>query len=86
MQHPNNINALHSQIRELILEARATVSRTVNYVVIIQNWKTGRMIVEEEQGSEAKAEYGKQIIKELSNKLVDEFGNCYDERNLRNFR
>ena len=86
MQHPNNIQPLHFKIRELILEARSTVSRTVNFVTIVQNWEIGRMIVEEEQGDEAKAEYGKYIIKELSKKVADEFGNSYDERNLRHFR
>jgi hypothetical protein len=37
------------------------------------------MIVEEEQKGKARAEYGKNIITELSKKLTDKFGNSYDE-------
>jgi len=44
------------------------------------------MIVEEEQKGKARAEYGKNIITELSKKLDDEFGSSYDERNLRYYR
>lgn len=86
MNKLDNILPLHTKVRELIIEARASVAKTVNIVTIVQNWEIGLMIVEEEQGGEAKAAYGKYIIKELSEKLVGEFGNSYDERNLRNFR
>jgi len=34
----------------------------------------GQMIVEEEQNGKERAEYGKQILKELSNRLSAEFG------------
>ena len=86
MQKPNNIKPLHTKVRELILEARSAISRTVNFVSVVQNWEIGRMIVEEEQGGEAKAEYGKYVIKELSEKLVNEFGSSYDISNLHKYR
>lgn len=86
MQKPENRNPLHSQVRELIIEARSTVARTVNFVTVVQNWEIGRMIVEEEQGGEAKAEYGKYIIKELAQKLTDEFGSSYEVSNLKRYR
>jgi len=86
MQLPNNINNLHIQIRKLILETRSAITKTVNFVSVVQNWEIGRMIVEEEQGGKAKAEYGKYIIKELSEKLTDEFGSCYDASNLKRYR
>ena len=79
MPKPQNIEGLIKSIREIILEARSVVTGTVNYVTIIQNWEIGRMIVEEEQKGKARAEYGKNIITELSKKLTDEFGNSYDE-------
>ena len=86
MNKPKTINNLHTKVREIILEARSAVSRTVNFVNVVQNWEIGRMIVEDEQGGEAKAEYGKYIIKELSEKLTVEFGNGYNEQNLRFYR
>jgi predicted nuclease of restriction endonuclease-like (RecB) superfamily len=82
----HNISNLHVKIRDLILEARSTVRNTVNFVTVIQNWEIGRMIVEEEQGGKAKAEYGKYLIKELSAKLTNEFGNGYSIQNLKFFR
>ncbi len=86
MSNLKEIKHLHSSVRELIIEARLSVSRTVNFVAVVQNWEIGRMIVEEEQGGEAKAEYGKYIIKELAERLVVEFGNTFDESNLRRYR
>ncbi len=86
MDKPDKINKLHGNIRSVILEAKSLVRKTVNYVIVIQNWEIGRMIVEEEQDGKVKAEYGKYIIKELSEKLTKEFGSSYDERNLRYYR
>ncbi len=86
MTKPENIKSLHKSIRELILEARSVVSRTVNFVSVIQNWEIGRMIVEVEQKGKAKAEYGKYIIKELAEKLTAEFGSGYDVTNLKRYR
>lgn len=42
--------------------------------------------MEEEQKGEERAEYGKFLLKELSEKLTNEFGKGFSERNLRNFR
>ena len=86
MQKPQNIEGLIKSIREIILEARSVVSGTVNYVMIIQNWKIGRMIVEEEQKGKARAEYGKNIITEFSKKLTDEFGSSFNTSNLKRYR
>lgn len=44
------------------------------------------MIVEEEQGGKEKADYGKQILKELSNVLTKEFGKGFSIDNLENMR
>lgn len=37
-------------------------------------WEIGRKIVEEEQRGKERAEYGKEIVKNLSKKLTEEFG------------
>ncbi|MCF6242958.1 MAG: PDDEXK nuclease domain-containing protein [Bacteroidales bacterium] len=83
MSNLKSISPLYSTIREIINEARASVSRTVNFVVVLQNWEIGRAIVEEEQKGEAKAAYGKYLIKELSLKLIDEFGKGYSQQHLK---
>lgn len=86
MQEPENIQSLHSKVRALILEARSSISKTVNFILVVQNWEIGRMIVEDEQGGESKAEYGMYIIKELSDKLTKEFGSSYDVSSLHKYK
>jgi predicted nuclease of restriction endonuclease-like (RecB) superfamily len=49
-------------------------------------WEIGRRIVTEEQDGNARAEYGKGILKELSSRLTAEFGKGFDERELRKIR
>ena len=49
-------------------------------------WQTGKRIVEEEQHCEARAEYGKQLLKQLSVALTTEFGKGFSVQNLYYFR
>ena len=49
-------------------------------------WNIGKLIIEEEQKGESKAEYGKQLILELSSKLSKDFGKGFGIANLKNFR
>ena len=44
------------------------------------------MIIEHEQSGNFRAEYGKEIIKNLSKELQSEFGRGFSERNLENMR
>lgn len=45
-------------------------------------WQIGRRIVEEEQGGQARAEYGKSLIKNLAKELEPEFGSGFGKRQL----
>jgi len=49
-------------------------------------FEIGRMIVEEEQKGELRANYGKQIIKTLSIKLTKDFGQGFSMRNIEQMR
>lgn len=49
-------------------------------------WHIGRIIVEHEQNGSLRAEYGKEVLKNLSDRLTEEFGKGFDVRNLRNMR
>lgn len=73
---------LFPQIAELVIEARKSVRTTVNSAMVFTYWNIGRLIVEDEQGGEERAEYGKAVIKELADKLTAEFGRGFDYRNL----
>ena len=77
---------LHQAIRALLLAARAQVRQTVNTAMVQTYWHIGRMIVEDEQGGQKRAAYGKQVLPELAKRLSGEFGAGFDVSNLRNMR
>ncbi|AOW09757.1 PDDEXK nuclease domain-containing protein [Flavobacterium gilvum] len=78
--------ALFSQVAELLQNARQQVLRTVNSTMVYAYFEIGRMIVEEEQNGKDRAEYGKQLLKGLSEQLTNEFGKGFSVVNLENMR
>jgi len=60
--------------------------RSVNTAQVVSNWLIGREIVEEQQAGAVKAEYGANLLAELSTRLGKEYGNGYSVDNLEAFR
>jgi predicted nuclease of restriction endonuclease-like (RecB) superfamily len=79
-------NNLYNKISNLISEAKNNVKRTVNSVMVITYWNIGKIIVEDELEGNNRAEYGKEVLKALSEKLTNEFGKGFDITNLRKMR
>lgn len=77
---------IFQQVVELLQNARQQVLRTVNSTMTITYFEIGRMIVEEEQNGKDRAEYGKQLLKGLSQQLTKEFGKGFSVDNLQNIR
>lgn len=77
---------LFLSIKEIILQSRSKSYRMVNTILIETYWQIGKTIVENEMGGEARAQYGKAILKNLALQLSMEFGKGFDERNLNNMR
>ena len=77
---------LYQSIREILVTARGQVQRTVNETMVQAYWHIGRLIVEDEQGGESRAEYGKQVLQAISDRLANDFGAGYSVTNLRLFR
>lgn len=77
---------LFSQVVELLQNARQQVLRTINTTMVCTYFEIGRMIVEEEQNGKERAEYGKQLLKGLSEQLTNEFGKGFSLRNLEQIR
>jgi len=75
-----------SQIVDLLQSARNKVVQTINQTMVITYFEIGSMIVEEEQDGKERADYGKQILKDLSNILTKEFGKGFSVDNLENMR
>jgi len=83
---PENIQALTAKLRELIRTSRQFVVRSVNTVQVLTNFEIGRHIVEFEQQGKRRAEYGRNLLKKLSNDLTAEFGKGFSEANLKLMR
>lgn len=75
-----------SQIVDLLQSAKSKVVQTVNQTMVLTYFEIGRMIVEEEQDGKERADYGKQILKELSKVLTKEFGKGFSSTNLKQMR
>ena len=76
----------YNKVVELLKEARKSVVKTVNKTMVLTYFEIGKIIVEEEQKGKSRAEYGKQILKGLSEKLTSEFGKGFSIRNLEQMR
>jgi predicted nuclease of restriction endonuclease-like (RecB) superfamily len=74
--------ALFAEVRALLHAAREDAARQVNALLVLTNYEIGRRIVEHEQGGEARADYGKQVVESLAQQLTDEFGRGFSKDNL----
>jgi len=79
-------NNFFHQIVSLLQEARLQVVKAVNHTMVYTYFNIGKMIVEEEQNGKERAEYGKQLLKGLSQRLTEEFGKGFSVVNLENMR
>ena len=78
--------SLLNTLRDLITQARQQATRSVNTIQVQTYWQIGQHIVEFEQGGEARAQYGKRLLKNLATVLTAEFGKGFDTSNLRYMR
>jgi hypothetical protein len=77
---------LVSQISDLWNDARTQAISAVNTSLLAASWHTGEYIVEFEQKGKLKAEYGKQLLTNLSKDLTVRLGKGYSRSNLFNMR
>jgi len=81
----NHENLIYGQIREILTSARSKAYSAVNFAMVEAYWLIGKQIVDAQAGS-GRAEYGAQLLKYLSEKLTQDFGKGFDERELRKIR
>ena len=79
-------NNLIEKISELLKNARNKVASTVNQTMVLTYFEIGRMIVEEEQSGKERADYGKQLIVDISDKLTNNFGRGFSITNIQQMR
>ena len=73
------------EIKQILNSAREKVYKTANFAMVEAYWNIGKCIVEK-QGGKDKAEYGTQLIKNLSVRMVKDFGKGFTPANLANMR
>lgn len=86
MSKEMSVAGVYGKIREILESARSNSYRAVNFAMVLAYWNIGRIIVEEEQKGKNKADYGVYLIKELSSGLRKEYGEGFNETNLKYFR
>ncbi|WP_400204443.1 YhcG family protein [Candidatus Methanomassiliicoccus intestinalis] len=74
-----------NQIKEILSSARSKAYSAANFAMVEAYWMIGKSIVEQ-QGGNHTAEYGSQLLKELSARMIADFGKGFDETNLRKMR
>jgi len=77
-------NDFYNDIKAILQTARNNAYKSVNFIMVEAYWNIGKKIVEVEQKGETKAQYGSNLINELSKQLTGEFGKGFGKRNLYN--
>lgn len=86
MPKKQNYSNLITDLSSLIEQGRKTAVRYVNTTLVVTYWMIGRRIVKYEQKGKERAEYGKSLLKRISDDLTPRFGKGFTERNLEHMR
>ncbi len=79
---PVDYGGVHADIVSLLEAARRASARSVNAVMTATYWRVGRRLVEFEQGGRERADYGRELIEQLSRDLTRRFGRGFSSQNL----
>ncbi|CAN5405261.1 PDDEXK nuclease domain-containing protein [soil metagenome] len=84
--HNEYLDVLFQRVSTHINVARSKVIKTIDAEMVKAYWLSGRDIVEAEQHGEKRADYGKSILKTLSERLQREFGDGFSVSTLTQMR
>ena len=77
---------LAEKIEILVTEARKKVASVANTAQVYTYYEIGRYIIEDEQGGKVRAEYGKGVLKRVSERLTERLGKGWSVDTLENAR
>jgi len=80
------IAKIYKDIRSLIEEGKNNSFKAVNTAMVHTYWHIGKIITENEQSGKKRAEYGEELLVQLSKKLTVEYGKGFTETNLKYMR
>src|SRR5918912_2439274 len=73
--------ALLADLRAIIAAGRGHAAAVVNAELVRTYWQIGERIVREEQQGQHRAAYGTQLLARIGQRLQQEFGRAWCERN-----
>lgn len=80
------VDKLYDEIENVVNQNKNKMIYQINNTLIGTYFTIGKIIIENEQNGNIRAEYGKEILLKLSKKLKDKFGNGFSRTNLQNMR
>ena len=80
------ISDMYNEISDIIINNKNKMIYQVNNILVETNFMIGKVIIENEQKGNIRAEYGKEILRKLSKKLTDKFGSGFSRTGLQNMR
>ena len=80
------VNKLYNEVEKIIIENKNKMVYQINSTLVNTNFLIGKVIVENEQNGNIRAEYGKQILSKLSKKLTEKYGTGFSRTGLQNMR
>ncbi|HEX4166797.1 MAG TPA: PDDEXK nuclease domain-containing protein [Bryobacteraceae bacterium] len=75
-------SVLLSNLVDLVERARVGAVRSVNAILTSTYWLIGQRMVEHEQSGARRADYGEELVKQLSRDLKSRLGRGFSERNV----
>ena len=78
--------SLFENIKNIIAQTQQNVVRNINQAMLFAYFQIGKMIVEDEQHGNQRADYAKETMQRLSEALNKEFGKGYSVSNLEYMR
>lgn len=70
------------QIKDIVLNAQSKAIRAVDFERVLMYWQIGQVIFVEEQQGNDRADYGKYLIKSISDTFQPQFGSGFSVRQL----
>lgn len=80
------IKDMYNEIASIIAQNKEKMVYQINNTLVNTNFMIGKIIVENEQNGNIRAEYGKELLLKLSKKLTASFGSGYGLSGLYNMR
>lgn len=82
----HDLARIYNRIKKILQKSRLKVFRSINTEMVHCYWNIGRVIVEEEQNGQHRADYGKELIVTIAKRLRTDFGSGFERSNLFHMR